>query len=87
MQRLEGLAGIAYLARIMDHSRMTARVVPLSSPEAADPRTGGSLEGRLAAVAELSMEAWRLSGRPLPSYTRATMPVVLATLKDHPQNS
>lgn len=40
---------------------MTARVVPLSSPEAGDPRTGGSLEER-----------------------RATMPVVLTTLRDHP---
>ncbi len=78
------MAGIPYLARIMDRSRMTARVVPLSSPEAGDPRTGGSLEERLAAVAELSMEAWRLAGRPLPSYTRATMPVVLTTLRDHP---
>lgn len=63
---------------------MTARVVPLSSAEAADPRTGGTLEERLAAVAELSAEAWRLAGRPLPSYTRATMPIRLATLKDHP---
>jgi hypothetical protein len=77
------LARIPYLAEIMDRSRMTGRVVPLTSPEAGDPRAGGSLEERLAAVAELSVEAWRLAGRPLPSYTRATMPVVLATLKDH----
>ena len=48
--RLEGLAGIAYLAGIMDHTRMTARVVSLSSPEAGDPRTGGSLEERLATL-------------------------------------
>jgi len=44
---------------------------------------GGTLEERVAAVAELTAEAWRLAGRPLPSYSRATMPVVLATLKDH----
>lgn len=80
---LEGLTGAAYLARNMDRTRMTARVVPLSSPEAGDPRTGGSLEDRLVAVAELTAEAWRLAGRPLPTYTRATMPVVLATLRDH----
>jgi hypothetical protein len=65
---------------------MTARVVPLSSPEASDPRTGGTLEERLAAVAELSAEGWRLAGRALPSYTRATMPIRLATLKDHPDS-
>ena len=65
---------------------MTARVVPLGSPEAGDPRMGGTLEERVAAVAELSAEGWRLSGRPLPVYTRATMPVVLGTLKDHAES-
>jgi len=44
---------------------------------------GGTLEERLDAVTALTIEAWRLSGRRLPGYTRATMPVVLATLKDH----
>lgn len=63
---------------------MTARVVPLSSPEAGDARMGGAAEQRLEAVAELTAETWRLAGRPLPTYTRATMPVVVATLKDHP---
>jgi hypothetical protein len=63
---------------------MTARVVPLSSPDAGDPRMGGTLEERVAAVASLTAEAWRLSGRPLPIYARATMPIVVATLKDHP---
>lgn len=69
--------------RVMDRSRMTARVVPLTSREAGDPPTGGTIEERLAAVAALTAEAWRLSGRPLPTYTRDTMPVVLARLKDH----
>lgn len=68
-----------------DRSNMTARVVPLDSREAGDPRMGGTVEERLAAVAELTLEAWRLSGRPLPTYSRATMPIVVATLKDHPQ--
>jgi hypothetical protein len=62
---------------------MTARVVPLSSPEASDARMGGTQADRLAAVVALTAEAWRLAGRPLPSYTRATMPVVVATLRDH----
>lgn len=46
---------------------------------------GGTTDERIAAVAELTLEAWRLSGRPLPSYTRSTMPIVVATLKDHAQ--
>ena len=69
----------------MDRTRMTARVVPLRSPEAGDRRMGGTLEDRVAAVAELTTEALRLAGRPFPAYTRATMPVVLATLRDHAQ--
>ncbi|MEX0691636.1 MAG: hypothetical protein WD934_05295 [Gemmatimonadales bacterium] len=68
----------------MNRSHMTARVVALSSPAAGDPRMGGTAQQRLAAVAELTAEAWRLSGRPLPTYTRATMPIRVATLKDHP---
>jgi hypothetical protein len=63
--------------------KMTARVVPLASPEAGDPRMGGTVDERVAAVAALSAEAWRLAGRPLPTYARATMPVVCATLADH----
>jgi hypothetical protein len=43
---------------------------------------GGTVEDRLAAVAQLTAEAWRLSGRPLPTYTRATMPIVIGTLRD-----
>lgn len=44
---------------------------------------GGTLEERVAAVTELTAEAWRLAGYRLPSYSRETMPIVLATLKDH----
>lgn len=63
---------------------MTARIVSLTSPEADDSRMAGTPEQRLAAVTALTAEAWRLAGRPLPTYTRATMPIRLATLKDHP---
>ena len=62
---------------------MTARVVPLTSIEAGDARMGGTPEERLAAVAELTAEAWRLAGLPLPAYTRATMPILVAILQDH----
>lgn len=64
---------------------MTAGVVPLTSAEADDARMGGTIDERVAAVALLTAEAWRLSGRPLPTYTRATMPVVVTTLKDRDQ--
>lgn len=62
---------------------ITARVVPLESPEASDSRMGGTVDERVAAVAELTLQAWRLAGRPFPKYTRATMPIVRGTLRDH----
>jgi hypothetical protein len=67
----------------MDRAQMTVRIVPLSSPEAGDSRMGGTLEQRLAAVVELTKEAWRLAGRSLPTYSRATMPIARGTLRDH----
>ena len=62
---------------------MTARVVRLTSGEAEDARMGGTVERRVAAVAELTAEAWRLSGRPFPVYTRTTVPIVVTTLESH----
>ncbi len=62
---------------------MTARIVPLGSDEAGDSRMGGTVDERVAAVAALTAEAWRLAGRALPTYLRATMPVVKATLATH----
>ena len=61
---------------------MTARVVPLRSDEAGDARVGGTAEERLALLAELSQRMWALTQRPLPSYTRSTMPVRLSTLSE-----
>ena len=58
-----------------DRREMTARVVPLRSPEASDSRVGGTGADRVALVAQLSAALWARSQRPLPSYTRATMPV------------
>ena len=59
---------------------MTARVVPLGSSEAGDPRMGGTVDERVAAVAILTEHAWALAGRAFPSYSRAEMPVLLTTL-------
>lgn len=61
---------------------MTARVVPLRSDAAGDGRVGGTVAERLALVSELSQRAWLLTKRPLPSYTRQTMPVKLSTLAE-----
>ncbi|MBL8987300.1 MAG: hypothetical protein JNJ80_13605 [Gemmatimonadetes bacterium] len=68
----------------MDRSKVTVRLVSLTSPEAGDPRMGGTLDERVAAVMALTEESWRLAGRPFPSYTRRTIPVRLHTLQDHP---
>lgn len=40
------------------------------------------MDDRVAAVAELTDLAWRLSGRPFPEYTRATMPIAVRKLQD-----
>jgi hypothetical protein len=66
-----------------DRSRMTARVVALRSDEAGEMRMGGTPDARVAAVAQLTLEAWRLAGRAFPRYTRATIPVVVTNLRDH----
>jgi hypothetical protein len=60
---------------------MTARVVSLHGREASDATVDGTVTERLALVARLSEASWRLTGRPLPEYTRATMPVVVTSLK------
>lgn len=59
---------------------LTARVVALTSTEAADPRMGGTVTQRVAAVAELTAHAWKLARRPLPEYSRMNMPVVVTSL-------
>jgi len=58
---------------------MTARVVALHSRQAGGALVGGTVASRLILVAQLSETAWSLTGRPLPVYTRSTMPVVLTT--------
>ena len=60
---------------------MTVRVVPLRSREAGEARVGGTVAERIALVAELSKMLWTRTGNPLPSYTRATMPVAIVPLR------
>lgn len=42
--------------------------------EAADLRATTTAEQRVALVWELTLGAWSLTGKPLPSYERAQMP-------------
>jgi hypothetical protein len=61
-------------------SDMTVRIVPLHGAEASDSRVGGTVAERLALLTSLSERLWTLARRPLPVYTRATMPIVVSTL-------
>jgi hypothetical protein len=60
---------------------MTVRRVPQGSREAAEARVGGTIDERLALVSALSLAAWANTGRALPAYDRATMPVHRTTLR------
>lgn len=59
---------------------MTARVVSLRDGEAADGCTGGTTAERISLVASLSEAQWILTRRPLPTYTRDSMPIAVTTL-------
>lgn len=60
---------------------LTVRVVSLGSREADEATVEGTAAERLALVTRLSETSWRLTGRPWPAYSRATMPVVVTTLR------
>ena len=61
---------------------MTIRIVPLGSDEASDGRVGGTVSERLALVRELTQRMWALTRRPLPAYSRSTIPAKLTTLAE-----
>jgi hypothetical protein len=61
---------------------MTVRVVPLGSPEASQVPVVGTMAERVGLVRRLSAMLWAATGRPLPSYTRATMPIMFRGLRD-----
>lgn len=62
--------------------RIPVRIVPLASNEAEDAYVEGSIDERLALLARLSRRAWAATGRPIPSYPRAAIPVVITRLMD-----
>jgi hypothetical protein len=53
---------------------LPVRVYRLGEEPGDDLSAVSTPEQRLAMVAELSRRMWTLTGRPLPSYTRASMP-------------
>lgn len=57
------------------------RVYRLGDEPRDDLRATTTAEGRLAMMWPLALEAWALSGRPLPSYSRAEAPVTLRPLE------
>lgn len=63
--------------------RVSLRIVPLDSAEASTPPPLPEDVGeRMAMQLELSLRLWELSGRPLPQYTRATIPVRITRLDE-----
>lgn len=77
-----GWGPISFRAMPRNRRDMTSRVVPLESREAGLPPCPPSVEERLALVSKLSREAWELSRRAIPSYTRATIPVAIRSLAE-----
>lgn len=65
-----------------DRRGMTVRIVSLHSQEAGDSRVEGTVAERLKLLADLSRRIWALTGQPVPTYTRRTMPVQLTSLRD-----
>jgi len=61
---------------------MTYRLLALKDQQAGDARLGASVAQRLEMLAELSRLAWEASGRDMPQYARATMPVRMTTLQE-----
>jgi len=60
---------------------MTVRVVPLRSREAGEARVGGTAAERLSLVTMLSEAQWTQTRHPLPTYSRANIPVAFAALR------
>lgn len=65
-----------------DRRNMTVRVVDLKSDEASDGRVAGTPAQLLSLARELSQRMWLLTGQPLPTYSRNTIPLKLTTLAD-----
>lgn len=65
----------------VDRSGTRFRSAPGHGREGSPQPAVGSPAQDLATVTHLTLHAWTLAGRALPTYTRATMPVVVTTLE------
>lgn len=52
----------------------------LDTQDSANER--GPVEGRLRAVAQLSVDGWRLAQKPLPDYRRSESPIRILPMRD-----
>lgn len=66
--------------RAARRAAMTVRKFRLGE-EPEDALMAGTVAERLQLVAQLSETGWALTGRPLPTYTRATIPVVVLPMR------
>jgi hypothetical protein len=57
-------------------------VYKLGKEPSEDLSASTTADERLAMMGPLALEAWKLSGQPLPTYTRETMPVSTRKLKE-----
>jgi len=65
-----------------DRSHWPVRKFPLGAEPGDDLSATTTAEERLAMVWPLTLEAWRLAGLPLPTYTRSETPVRVVRLAD-----
>lgn len=59
------------------HGAWSARVYRLGEEPGEDVSSGTTAEQRLGMVWELTARMWLLTGRPLPTYVRSEMPIVV----------
>lgn len=66
-----------HVHKLLNRAALRAHVFPLGGEPREDAGAGMNAAERLALVADLSREMWALTGRPVPTYTRAEMPVAM----------
>ena len=62
-------------SRISTRAHSPARVLRLTDRQVDDLSESTTAEERIAMVAVLSERMWEITGHPLPTYSRSTMPV------------
>jgi len=60
---------------VIDRSSWPVRIHPLRDEPGDDLSLTTTAEERLAMMWPLALEAWTLSGAPLPTYTRSETPI------------